>query len=64
MKIVIIYLSFHTCMNFFILLNTKNIYILKNVGNQSINSSIDFHIIYFHNMEANCYYKQFGYQHS
>ncbi len=50
---------FQTCMNFFLLLNTKE-YILKNVGEQQLMvamTSIDF---FFHTMEVNGYRQLLG----
>ncbi len=39
-------------MHFFFLWNTKE-YILKNVYNQTVSVSIDFHCIFVHTMEVN-----------
>jgi len=43
-------------MSFFLLLNTKDI--LKNVGNQTVDS------IFFRTMEVNAVHQLLGYQHS
>jgi len=44
MKINLLTLKFQTCMNFFLLLNTKED-ILKNVRNQKVDGPIDFHSV-------------------
>ena len=52
-------------MSFLLLLNTKKD-ILKNVCNQTVDSSlaIDFHSIFFPTMEVNGFRQLSGYQHS
>jgi len=55
---------FQTCMSFFLLLNTKED-ILKNVGNQTVDSSHLTPIVGKENtMEVNGYWELSGYQHS
>ncbi len=45
---------FIICMNFFLLLNTKED-ILKNVGNQSVDGSVTSIVFFFHTMEVGGY---------
>ncbi len=52
-------MSFQTCMSFFLMLNIKED-ILKNAGYQTVDSSIDFHSIYFPTLDVSGDQQLFG----